>query len=322
MIRFLDNAISAIHTHELRNRAAEELRNLAVGGLVLLALVTLFGFGAELHPYLDWFAHFRAIYILFAVAAAVVLAVQRRPEVVGALALLVANAIPVAPYLARPVAQPACAPTVSALSINAYGEASDHDALLALIEAEDPDILWVSELREPLKNRIVKDYPDHVWRDYYEHYGLFSKYPIEGGRFELAPNGRPTFNVVVITPHGPLRVIGAHPSSPSNADAMRNRNVMLGQIADAARASVEPVLLLGDLNTTMFSPHYRALEDAGLVNARAGRGVQPTWPNYSPPPLRIPIDHVMATSDVEICEMEVGEDFGSDHLPLRAAFRF
>ena len=89
--------------------------------------------------------------------------------------------------------------------------------------------------------------------------------------------------------------------------------------AEAARDSPEPVLLIGDLNVTMFSPHYEQIEDAGMTNARAGRGVQPTWPDWSP--VRIPIDHVLVSDEFEVCEMEVLDSFGSDHLPVLATVR-
>lgn len=67
----------------------------------------------------------------------------------------------------------------------------------------------------------------------------------------------------------------------------------------------------------MFSPHYQALEQAGLKNARLGRGVNATWPSFSP--LRIPIDHILHSEELQTCGVEVGESFSSDHLPLRAS---
>ena len=40
-----------------------------------------------------------------------------------------------------------------------------------------------------------------------------------------------------------------------------------------------------------------------------------------PWPLRVPIDHVLVSSELGVASYAVGRDFGSDHLPLFATLR-
>lgn len=303
-------------------RFRTELRNLSIATAILVAIPTALSLVSSIHPLVDQVVHFREIYLMGALIALPGLIVERHRVALVALAAIAVNAWFIAPYAASPIrsatAHAECSPEMKVLALNAYGPASDHDALLELVEQEDPDVLFVSELRPGLAKRIAAEFPHHVWRDgAYQQFGLFTKYPIAGGVFMQAPNGRPTINAVLDAPQGKLRVIGAHPTSPNGTETIVNRNAMLKQIADAVSDSPEPVVILGDLNVTMFSPNYQVIEDAGMTNARAGRGVQGTWPDWSP--LRIPIDHVLVSPELSTCSMSVLDSFGSDHLPLVAS---
>jgi endonuclease/exonuclease/phosphatase (EEP) superfamily protein YafD len=301
-----------------RDRLAHELLNLSTAVAVLAGLVTALAFAGALHPLLDWLVHFRAIYAAAGLLALPALAANRRGLTLVAAAVVAVNLGFMAPYAPMPLAERVgYGTTFEVMAVNAYGNHSDHDELIARIRRDKPDILFVSELRHALKDRLVREFPHHVWKpEPYQQFGLFSTFPIEGGEYILAPNGRPTINAVVSTPVGRIRVLGAHPTAPAGVSESHNRNVMLAQIAHAAGSSDEPVVVLGDLNVTMFSSHYAPLERAGLTNARVGRGLRPTWPDWSP--VRIPIDHILVSHELEVCDTTVGETFGSDHLPLRA----
>ena len=68
----------------------------------------------------------------------------------------------------------------------------------------------------------------------------------------------------------------------------------------------------------MWSPYYSELvRESGLVDARKGFGVLPTWPA----PLKlslmmIPIDHCLVSSELQVAQIKTGPDIESDHLPL------
>ena len=78
----------------------------------------------------------------------------------------------------------------------------------------------------------------------------------------------------------------------------------------------DPVIVLGDLNATPWSPVFKKLlGETRLVDARRGFGLRPTWPSTFPP-LWIPIDHCLVSPGIEIRDFRVGPACGSDHHAL------
>jgi endonuclease/exonuclease/phosphatase (EEP) superfamily protein YafD len=69
----------------------------------------------------------------------------------------------------------------------------------------------------------------------------------------------------------------------------------------------------------MWNRHYQPLVDvAALHNAREGHGIGATWPAGWP--LGVPIDHVLASGDVQLRNFRVLRAIGSDHRPISAEF--
>ena len=85
--------------------------------------------------------------------------------------------------------------------------------------------------------------------------------------------------------------------------------------------STRPVVLAGDLNVTMWSPHYiDFIRTSGLTNARDGYGIGGTWPSI--PLLGLPIDHILTTKGSWIGDFRVHSGVGSDHLPVSVELTF
>lgn len=79
------------------------------------------------------------------------------------------------------------------------------------------------------------------------------------------------------------------------------------------------VILAGDFNTVSWSPRLgRLAEHAGLSIAR---GLEGTWPAPLPMPFRLPIDHVLTSSDLHVHDRAVGPAVGSDHRPVTVTVR-
>lgn len=292
-----------------------ETRMFCQAVVVLLAVATIAGSLGRINPYLDWFASFRHLYLLAALVPFALLFRSSRKSAATAAVVIGVNAMTLVPW--TPVLPETCQPQAQVLSINALGSLSDHDVLVEMIARQDPEVVFISELVPELEIRVAALYPYHVYRPEYGGVGLFTKYPVASADYIVSKLGNPQINALVSTPDGPLRIIGAHPFAPFDGELSTDRNEVIELLADAARSSAEPVLLAGDLNVTMFSPNYSPLDDAGLINARLARGVNATWPSFLP--FRIPIDHILHTSQLSVCDVSVGESFESDHLPLTAS---
>ena len=115
-------------------------------------------------------------------------------------------------------------------------------------------------------------------------------------------------------------LIGTHAVPPVNSEYAAWRNSHLAALPEVVSAASDPVMLLGDLNVSPWSFHFRRLiRVSGLRNASRGRGIHATWPAHLLP-LLIPIDHCLYSRGIEILEKTVGSYVGSDHYPVLVEF--
>ncbi len=115
----------------------------------------------------------------------------------------------------------------------------------------------------------------------------------------------------------PVSIVTTHPLHPLTRRSFALRNDQLGAVGDLAGDRTQPVMLIGDLNVTMWSPWYRLLvAETQLTNARRGFGVMASWPTFLPPIMRLPIDHCLVSDELIVTDCRLGPAFGSDHLPL------
>ena len=116
---------------------------------------------------------------------------------------------------------------------------------------------------------------------------------------------------------GQLRVLVVHPLPPIGADYTRRRNAHMQALGAFIAASNQPTVVLGALNMTPWSPHFRSfVRAARLARAKPAWRRAATWPTGFPDILRIPIDHVLVSERLAARAVEVGPDIGSDHLPV------
>jgi endonuclease/exonuclease/phosphatase family metal-dependent hydrolase len=153
--------------------------------------------------------------------------------------------------------------------------------------------------------------------------GLLSRHPIRDARFESpGDRRRPWLECRVEIGGRELQVVVVHPSRPGRADTTERRDRGLLAVVDAVPWT-ERAVLLGDLNTSSFSPVFEdLLSGAGLADSRARFGRLPTWPASLPELARIDLDHVLVRPGIGVLERGVGPELGSDHVPATATLVF
>lgn len=193
-----------------------------------------------------------------------------------------------------------------------------------LIKSEKPDVIVASEVNSVfgvLFKGLKKDYPyqkilpeDDNPRGLAVASGLplenvektfFDNEHVPSLRFTLKYGGK-TFSFLSI-----------HPFTPVVSLARRDNEFRL--IAEKlGREDTGNLVILGDFNATPWCNGYKSLANPlKLKNARAGRGIFPSWPAFYPLPfLRIPIDHVLLGGNIAARGFRLGPDIGSDHLPV------
>jgi endonuclease/exonuclease/phosphatase (EEP) superfamily protein YafD len=176
------------------------------------------------------------------------------------------------------------------------------------------DGLWLAAIEDALE-----PFPHRVERPRDDNFGiaLYSRLPFRNaGPQELGEAEVPSVVGRLKIGDKTLTVLGTHPLPPTNESGAKLRNDQLRAVAKYLQPSEGPRLVMGDLNTTSWSPHFAdMLATAGLQDSRRGFGIQPTWTALGGL-IRLPIDHVLVGPEITVTSRRVGRDIGSDHRPV------
>lgn len=284
---------------------------------------------------LELFAHFRPQFAaLTAIVLLLSLLLRHGPLILVNVVLLAANAVPLAPhlmvYLREPAPAAAAGPSLRLLSFNMHGSDTDPEKFLALIAAERPDVILLTEVAGDIEQRMATlagAYPHRIpTRNKGLHeVALYSRWPIAA--IETNSSARADMPVVRVDLCPPpdrrgacLRLVALHAMAPfGGGAALRDRQLDL-----AARAAAQPgaAVIIGDLNLTPWSPTFARLIDVGrLQDSSRRRGLEPTWQPASLPAglaalFALSIDHALVSADVVVDASRVGPAIGSDHRPI------
>ncbi len=229
------------------------------------------------------------------------------------------------------------------MSYNAGAGLSRPEQLVAMLRSSGSDIVGLQEL-EASQSRAIEDilsieYPYQVlYPAGFEGKGLVSRFPIlEHEQISLYP-GRPDLRCVIDLSGVSLTVIVAHPPPPISFLGIGLGGQTKAQIEGLihlARSSPRSVIL-GDFNATSWQNNCTRMRGAGLVDSfrLAGRGRGSTIPRRFGPWRRLEgmsrmlrvfslypflrVDYIWHTPDLHCLKAWVGDDAGSDHLPVLA----
>jgi endonuclease/exonuclease/phosphatase (EEP) superfamily protein YafD len=304
------------------------LFRLPSAALVYLSFLTVATFLAKAHRYFELTAHFRLQYLVGSVIAVLIFAAWRAWRLTAvALVCVILNGVTVIPWYLPPAT--AVGRTTSTnlrlLLFNVLTSNTQYPGLINLVRAEKPDLLIVQEMNRRWMgnlNALRDDLPHSCVEPREDNFGIavYSRIPFEESRVvRLLEIGLPSIQAKISVNGQSVSILTTHPLPPlGSQEAFSLRNAQLSEASKLMRQLAEPKVLIGDLNTTVWSPFYfQLVEESGLVDARKGFGLLPTWPaNFSLPVFRIPIDHCLISPLVEVKNIRTGPYLGSDHLPL------
>jgi endonuclease/exonuclease/phosphatase (EEP) superfamily protein YafD len=298
---------------------------LGLGLCVLIATgaATLAAFNARQGWRWELLCHFRVQYFWALLAATALFVCLRHWFLAASAAVLAtANLALIVPLYFGGGDVPAAGKTVRVLSLNVHFLNRDFEPTLALIRREKPDVILLMEFTPAWAeaiNKLAAEYPysHEIPRHSPAGIALLSRHEITDLEIhELHDVRLPTVIAGIATPSGRLTVVGTHPASPGSPEHFDARNRQLAEVAKLAGERSGPVVLIGDLNCTSWSPYFAdLLQVSQLRDSRLGYGVEPTWP-WFPLPLRIPIDHGLVSREVSVVDRRVGPAVGSDHRPI------
>lgn len=298
------------------------LRVIVVLAGATISALSLLGFLGQFHWVLDLCSHFRIQYVIaLLLVCALLLMLRCRKTAFGFLLFAGLNGALVLPlFLGGQQPKPTGLPTLRVMLLNVNTNTGDPVLVKKAIQEADPDILVLEEISarwlEDL-SWIKTSHPYSIAQPREDNFGigLFSKQPLIEGKIEYIGMNIPSIRASIHTSGNSLRIVATHPTPPTSRDYSRWRDKQLDQLPRIL-GSPWPLLLVGDLNVTPWSSHFRRLtQRTGLLDSSKGRGFHPTWPNNNWF-LRIPIDHVLHTPDISVVERRVGGDVASDHFPV------
>lgn len=291
---------------------------------LFFTFLTAFDF---LHRWVELFSHFRLQYLVVAVLLAVTFAALREFAYTLALSLaIVFNAALVLPWYLDDAPHVESVP-VKMLLANVHSSNTAYERLIELVAEESPDIVVLQEINDAWvagTRTLTSEYPFQYAQPRAGNFGIaiYSRIPLDSvTHVDSPPHGFPTILAQATVSGNTFTMISTHPMIPLGETAYTSRNTQLDHVTSLVTAASGPTVLIGDLNTSMWSHSYRKLIAAtGLHDVRRGFGVIPTWPTFMPFAM-IPIDHALISSGIGVEDVRRGRRIGSDHLPLIVTIR-
>jgi len=304
-------------------------RGAVIGGRVLiwiahlLTLLTLLGFGGRWHWYLETMGHFRVQYLVLLLVCGTLfwLAARWRRALVttGVAAVNLAVVLPF--YFVAPTAN-STGVSMTAVAANVKFPNRQRGRLLHYVRQVDPDWLALMEITPSWARTLQpldESYPFCVKISRRGGFGmaLYSRYRWSEARtIPLGDEADYCLRVRTRVAGRKWTLFVVHTASPSSAQRVASRNHQLSCLADLVKRESDPVMIMGDLNITSWSPVFSdLLSSTGLRDSRRGWGVQPSWP-CGFPLFQIPIDHCLVSPEIAVLQRSLGADVGSDHLPV------
>ena len=301
-----------------------------------LILVTVFTVIFSLTGYLGLFSqifeltsHFKLQYLIMACLTLFVWVISRKKIwSLVSLSCILLNLLVIVPWY-LPSSQIITSDQVNKiriLQLNVFTNNKQYERAIALVKKENPDVavfLEVSEKWDEELKVLQENYPYVFHNQDNRRFGksIYSKIPLENQNIKLTAkshNGQERISLITDLKFAEqdISLIVTHPAIPTKKDSFKLRNQELRLLADYVSKLESPVIVVGDFNTSLWSPYYhKFVEKTRLINGRRGFGIQPSWPTdllifY------IPIDHCFVSSEFQVLNSRIAENVGSDHLPL------
>jgi len=208
------------------------------------------------------------------------------------------------------------------VSVNLHASNPRTELALEFLKKTDADVVLLMEVNQhwmEALNSLRDRYPEILAEPREDDFGIALLNRVAATNSQVIYLGEaevPSISTTLLLNGQAVRLLGTHPLPPGSAEYAKERNEQLREIAALARQSDEPIIVLGDLNATPWSPCFsELLREGGLLNTSQGRGLYASWP-AGLPLMRIPIDHCLISPNLKVLDKQMGPQIGSDHLPL------
>ncbi len=230
------------------------------------------------------------------------------------------------------------------MTANVGNNRAEPEDLVPVIKDSGADLIAFQELSdqqaEAIRSEMRSEYPHQaIYPGGFAGKALLSRYPILDSKQLHFSEERPDLKTVIDIGASELTLIIAHPPPPRpHWGGLKFDRQTWAQITSLAELAInhQPAVLLGDFNLADWWGEYAYLRRMGLKDAFqvAGRDRGHTLPRRIGPWKRmlalnrllrrltflpmLRVDYIWYTEPLSCQEAWVGEDTGSDHLPVLA----
>jgi len=208
--------------------------------------------------------------------------------------------------------------------VNANDGLADPNRIAQLAQDNTADVVVITELTSELAhdltiaglNNLVTPRRVEFQDTGGDGIGIWTAPPLrEAARVQGL--SRPAVSGVLGTSAGPVGVIAAHAagSAITPGPGWRSDLQRLPGLVPAAEGGRG--IIIGDFNTTPWSPAFRRLASGPWRDSAdvVGRGLRPTWPSWTPLPIS-PLDHVLVSGGLGVSAVNAADVPGSGHRAL------
>lgn len=220
---------------------------------------------------------------------------------------------------------------ISIMIANVYQDNINVAGCLKQVLSANADLVLLLETNKRWDDGIAEladTYPYSVKVPLENTYGmlLYSKLKLVEPKVKyLVEPDIPSIHTDLILPNKTrIKLFALHPTPPVPNENPRSteRDKELLLVADMAKASPLPVIVIGDMNDVAWSYTTELfLKMSGLIDPRRGRGFYNTFHAHYPI-LRFPLDHAFISTHFKLQALKRLENCGSDHFPIYISLQY
>jgi len=221
--------------------------------------------------------------------------------------------------------------SLSIMIANVFQDNTNSKGCLAEIYKNNPDIVLLLETNSRWDNdtaELAVKHPFNIKAALENTYGmlLYSKLELNDAQVHyIVEDDIPSIHGILTLKSGQkVQLYCVHPTPPVPQENPRSteRDKELLLVADKAKDSKLPVIVIGDLNDVAWSYTTELfLKMSGLLDPRRGRGFYNSFHAHYPV-MRFPLDHAFISTDFKLKTMKRLSNFDSDHFPIFISLQY
>lgn len=290
--------------------------------LTLTSIATVIGYFGTDNWFFDLFSHFKFQYFILLVFGSVILLLLKRRVALYFLPFILLTGIEVVPLYFGGAKNSDIPKTIKIVCINLLSSNGEFESVESFIDTESPDILVLQEMTELWQIMLEPALTEYQYKlviPRTDNFGiaLYSRINITSSQvLNLGKQILPSIEAQFYIGKDSLTLLATHPLPPVGREDFDSRNDQLLALSNYAISTTNKLVLIGDLNCSSFSNHFKNLiNNSNLIDSRKGFGILSTWPTWFSL-VKTTLDHCLISDGISVKSRRVGQFIGSDHLPI------